>query len=270
MTADIVERVLRSSRYHDVDPSLVERLAAEELVRSRDADDAVKRVKRRLHQAIGAFRGAGRGDALGKLRAAWTGDLAEAGFRAATTELLATHASTRERLTDLPAFYDPIWEITGSPARLLDIGCGLAPLALPWMGLDPTTVYHAVDADRRPLDTVGAFLDLVGQPHVAESVDAVAAPPAAPADVALLLKLVTTLDRQHPDAAAALLGRLPVHHAVVSFALRSLGGRGRGREATYRRRMDRLAAGVGRIRDVRERSVPSELVFVVGMDAPRG
>ena len=56
MTTEIVERVRRSSRYRAVDPALVARIAHEELPKARNVDDAVKRVKRRLHQAVGAFR----------------------------------------------------------------------------------------------------------------------------------------------------------------------------------------------------------------------
>ncbi len=267
MTVEIVERVLRSRRYHDVDPTLVRRLAEEELVRARNADDAVKRVKRRLHQAVGAFRGAGAGDPLAAIRASWHGDLASPAFRDATAHALATHASTRERLRDLPDFYPPIWEITGMPARVLDIGCGLGPLGLPWMGLDRTACYDAVDADRRPLDTVAAFLGLVAPPHRVEARDVVADAAFEPADVALLLKLVTTLDRQDDDAAERLLDRLPVRHAVVSFTRRSLGGRGRGMERTYRERLARLVERVPRVQQVAERSVPSELVFVLSLGA---
>jgi len=62
MTAEIVQRVRSSSRYRAVDAALVARLAAEELPKARNVDDAVKRVKRRLHQAVGAFRSA-RGEA---------------------------------------------------------------------------------------------------------------------------------------------------------------------------------------------------------------
>lgn len=268
MTADVVERVLRSRRYHDVDRALVTRLAKEEVARARNADDAVKRVKRRLHQAVGAFRGAPATDPLAGIRAAWRGDLTDPEFLAACAEVLATHASTRERLGDLPGFFAPIWAATGRPDRLLDVGCGLGPLALPWMDLPRTTTYHAVDPDRRPLETVRAFLELVGQPHVVDARDAVADPPDEPADVALLLKLVTTLDRQDPSAAARLLERLQVRHAVVSFTRRSLGGRGRNLERTYRDRLDRLREEAGRIVDVAEASVPSELVFVLEL-APR-
>jgi 16S rRNA (guanine(1405)-N(7))-methyltransferase len=270
MTAEIVERVLRSARYHDVDRALLGRLAAEELPRSRNADDAVKRVKRRLHQAVGAFRGAGSTRALDAVRKAWTGDLDAPVFRAACTAAMRRHASTSERVPYLDALYGPIWALTGgSPQTLLDVGCGLGPLALPWMGLAPDARYLAVDVDRRVLAAVEGFLQLVGQPHRVEARDAVTAPPSDAVDVALLLKLVTTLDRQDPSAAARLLRGLNARHAVLSFTSRSLSGRSTGMERTYRQRLDRLAEA-GRVTAVAEASVPNELVFVLTLDHGRG
>jgi 16S rRNA (guanine(1405)-N(7))-methyltransferase len=263
MSAEIVERVLRSARYRDIDRSMLARLADEELARARNADDAVKRVKRRLHQAVGAFRGAARADAIA---ATWSGDLTAPAFRAACAEALQAHASTRERLKSLDRFYEGIWSLTGVPARLLDLGCGLNPLTLPWMGLAPEATYLASDVDRRPLAAVASFLDLVGQPHEVEARDLVERPPPHAADIALMLKLVTTLDRQVPEAAAHLLAALRVRHAVVSFPKHSLGGHGKGMERTYRQRLDRLVVDAGRVSSVAEASAPNELVFVLTLD----
>ncbi len=260
MSTEIVERVLRSSRYRDVDRSLLARLAAQEAVRARNTDDAVKRVKRRLHQAVGAFRGEIHADLAG----AWAGDMTDPAFRAACADALRAHASTRERLPHLATFYSGIWAHTGTPRRVLDLGCGLGPLALPWMGIGDAR-YVAVDVDARPLAMVRAFLDLVGQPHAVEARDVVADPPSDEADVALLLKLVTTLDRQDPEAATRLLRGLRARHAVVSFATRSLGGRRTGMEGTYRRRLERLVSDAGRVSAVAEASVRNELVFVLAL-----
>ncbi|HEX7197187.1 MAG TPA: 16S rRNA methyltransferase [Candidatus Limnocylindria bacterium] len=263
MSAEIVERVLRSSRYRDVDRSLLARLADEELPRSRNADDAVKRVKRRLHQAVGAFRGASRPDAI---QAAWSGSLTDGAFRAACVEVLRTHASTRERVPHLDGFYQRIWSLTGLPSGILDIGCGLNPLTLPWMGLSPRAVYVASDVDRRPLARVASFLDLVGQPHAVEPRDLLSGPPPEHADVALLLKLITTLDRQDPDVATRIVRSLRARHAVVSLPRSSLGGRGKRMERTYRQRIERLVAEAGRVSAVAEASIPNELVFVLTLD----
>jgi 16S rRNA (guanine(1405)-N(7))-methyltransferase len=262
----IVDRVTSSRRYREVDTALVRRLVAEELPRARNADDAAKRVKRRLHQVVGAFaRG---GSTLDGVASAWRGDLDDPAFRGACVGVMAAHASTAERAPFLEWFFEPIWAATGgAPTRLLDLGCGLGPLALPWMGLARTAAITAIDVDGQALATVDAFLSLVGQPHRAEERDLCTTTINAPADVALLLKLVTTLDRQDPAAAARNLRGLEARHAVVSFTRRSLGGRRRGMEGTYRERMDRLADEVGAI-EVSEASVPNELVFVVTL--PRG
>lgn len=256
----VTERVTSSRRYRSVDPALVRRLAGEEIPRARTREEAVKRVKRRLHQAVGAFaRGTSRDDAL---RAAWHGELGDPAFRAACLAALATHASTAERAPHLPTFYAGIWELTGTPSSLLDLGCGLGPLALPWMALPSTAPIRAIDVDGNVLTRVQGFLDLVGHPHVTEDRDLSTATVDEPADVALLLKLVTTLDRLDPDAATRLVRGLHVPHAVVSFTRRSLGGRSRGMERTYRARMDRLASDVD-AGEVREASVANELVFVM-------
>lgn len=265
MTSDIVERVRRSSRYRAVDPALVTRLAAEELPKARNDDDAVKRVKRRLHQAVGAFSGR----AVSRERpSTWPIDDPEA-LRAACRAAMGAHASTRERLPHLESFYPPIWEQTGGvPNRVLDLGCGLNPLALPWMGIGAAE-YRAVDVDAGILVTVDGFLNALGQPHAVEACDLVEHPPTDEADVALLLKLVTTLDRQDRSAAHRLLRTLRVRHAVVSFAARSLGGRG-NHERAYRNRLERLVAECGRVREVAEASVHNELVFVLTLDSVDG
>jgi 16S rRNA (guanine(1405)-N(7))-methyltransferase len=267
MIEPIVDRVLRSARYRDVDRALLDRLAAEELPKSRNADDAVKRVKRRLHQAVGAYRGASAADPLAAVRAAWGGDLTDAAFRAACLEAMRVHASTNERLPYLADFFAPIWELTGGPPRtLLDLGCGLGPLALPWMALPRTSTYHACDVDRRSLDVAGEFLRLVSQPHELHARDVVAVGPATiRTDVVLMLKLVPLLDRQDPAAAVRVLRAVESRHAVVSFPSRSLGGGRRGMASTHRGRLGDLVRELG-AGDVREASVPNELVFVLTLD----
>jgi 16S rRNA (guanine(1405)-N(7))-methyltransferase len=265
----VVGRVAESRRYRAVDPAVVRRLAFEELRRAGSPDDAVKRVKRRLHQAVGAYRTPATGGALGRdierLTAASQEDPSGGELRAVCRDLLARHVSTRERLPFLDGFYTGIWDaIGGPPASLLDLGCGLAPLALPWMQLPASAGYHAIDADAAAIRLVDAFLSLVGQPHVVETRDLAGEVDRHGADAALLLKLVPILDRQDAGASVRLLRSLAVRHAVVSFPMRSLGGRGRGMDSTYRRRVDALLRDLNpRVQRVTEASVPNELVVVL-------
>jgi len=268
----IVDAVSGSRRYRAVAPAVIERLAGEELSRARTTDEAIKRVKRRLHQSVGAYAPMSWADPhadLARLRAALAQPVHDTEVRAACARLMARHASTRERLPHLDRFYAGIWEaIGGLPGSLLDLGCGLAPLALPWMGLAHDAFYQAVDVDAAQLALVDGFLDLAGQPHAIEARDLAATigPPIPAADVALLLKLVPILDRQDPIAAARLLSGLPAQHAVVSFPARSLGGRGKGMDRTYRHRLETLLTEVEpKVVSVAEASVPNELVFVLSL-----
>jgi 16S rRNA (guanine(1405)-N(7))-methyltransferase len=63
-----------------------------------------------------------------------------------------------------------------------------------------------------------------------------------------------------------LVGAIRARHAVVSFPRRTLGGRDRGMEATYRARLDRLVTEAERVTECVEASVPNELVFVLTLD----
>lgn len=273
--AAILAAVAASRRYRDVDASLVARVAREELERSRSVAEAVKRTKRRLHQAVGAFRpvpnpGAG----IAALRAARHGGLDEPALQDWCATQLVAHASTRERVPHLTDLYAGAWAACGSvPASIADLGCGLGPLALPWMGLAPNARYVAVDVDREALALVDGFLALVGQPHLVVASDLAVEgplPDEVPAvDAALLLKLVPTLDRQDPHAAARLVAALRARHVIVSFPERSLGGRARGMAGTYRTRLDSLVGELAALgapaAAVTEASIPGELVFVLAL-----
>lgn len=269
--ARVAEAVSSARRYRGLDAALVRRIAAEELPRARSEAEAVKRVKRRLHQAVSAYRPEARSADLELLRAAWSGTLAAPAFRDACRSLLARHASTRERLDDLDGFYARIWrETDGVPSSVLDLGCGLGPLSLPWMGLPRDAGYRAVDVDAEALALVDGFMGLVGQPHEVMAADlAVGVPRLGRADVALLLKLAPLLDRRDPAAALRLVGVLDAGHAVISFPLRSLGGHTRGMERSYRARLAELVDQLGgRVLRVTEVSTPVELVFVLALVRP--
>ena len=64
----------------------------------------------------------------------WNGPMqkdSEPELKSACRDILTLHSSTRERLPILDRFYRAVFEITGQPASILDLGCGLNPLACP-------------------------------------------------------------------------------------------------------------------------------------------
>ncbi len=257
----LAAEVLGSRRYRWIAPDLVQRLAGDALVGARNEADAVKRTKRRLHQIFGAYVWDVRPDvALTQLRTALETGGAE-GVRTACRALLGRHASTRERLPVLDELYRAIFALTGPPAVLMDLACGLGPLALPWMGLPPGTKYLACDIDRRLVHLVDGFLTLLDVPHVATLRDVVATPPPGPADVALLLKTAPCLEQQAPGSTRRLVCALEARHVVLTFPTRSLGGACKGMSAHYRALLDEIVAGMEW--QIQELRFPPELVFVL-------
>jgi 16S rRNA (guanine(1405)-N(7))-methyltransferase len=263
--AQVIARVAVSRRYRWVAEAVVERLADEELPKARNLADAEKRVKRRLHQIFGAYTGqADYSRLLLTLATAHASGEPEQ-LRADCRVAMAEHASTRERLPILDAFYDRIFAITGPPSSIVDIACGLNPLAVPWMGLPAGAHYSAYDIDRGLVELADGFLDLLDLPGTRALRDVVDDPPDEACDIALLLKSIPCIDQQHPDASAALLRSVGARARwlVISFPTQSLGGHGKGMARTYQARFDTLSDELG-WSDVTRIELPGELVFVVG------
>jgi 16S rRNA (guanine(1405)-N(7))-methyltransferase len=260
---DVVQAVRTSRRYQWVAPSVVTRLAAEEIPKARNAADAEKRTKRRLHQIFGAYAQPLPYSAIASRIESTITSADGAEVRAACEWVLGLHASTRERLLLLPQFYADVLALTGPPRRLLDVACGLNPFAWPWMGLDPADCsYAAFDIDTQLAPVLRRFFDGVGVTHEVGVVDALEPVALPAADVALVLKSVPCLEQQRAGAGLALLDRLDAPWLVVSYPTRSLGGHGKGMLRTYRSQFAALLAQRPSWRAT-ELEHSTELVFVV-------
>jgi 16S rRNA (guanine(1405)-N(7))-methyltransferase len=259
VVAAVTAAVGESKRYRHVAPSLVSRLAAEELPKARNAADAEKRTKRRLHQIFGAYATPVPYDKLITRLDAIQGDAAV--FKKVCAQILTQHASTAERINDLEAgFYEQIFEVTGKPSRVLDLACGFNPLTIPWMGLNPRTFYTAADIDAEMVRFLDRFLALAPVHGEARLIDLVENVPATAADVAFVFKTLPCL-RHQTDDLALILAKIRAPWLVVSFPTRSLGNRAKGMTETYRAMFAELAEG--QPWQPREILFPSELVYVI-------
>jgi 16S rRNA (guanine(1405)-N(7))-methyltransferase len=144
---------------------------------------------------------------------------------------------------------------------VLDIGCGLNPLAIPWMGLPATANYTCCDIDAGLVDFLNDVFTITGVPGRAEVRNVISHPPKDRFDLVLALKLLPTLDQLQRGAGNALLRHLAAPRLIVSFPAHSLGGRDKGMPATYEARFRALAESEGwRIRTF---TYPSEIAFQV-------
>jgi 16S rRNA (guanine(1405)-N(7))-methyltransferase len=171
------------------------------------------------------------------------------------------HTSTKERIVIMEEFYKFIFNVTGKPKSVIDVACGLNPLTLPWMNLEKTAQYFAYDIDENTIDFINKYLKLTGLKSMALVQDVIVQPPMVEADVALLLKTIPCLEQQEKGCSIRLIEALRAKQMVVSFPVKSIGGRSKGMPANYERILYDLIRGKGW--QVTKLLFETELVFVI-------
>ena len=263
----LVAQVLASPKYRAASPDLVRRAGAIEMAKAANLKEAIKATKNRLHQVAGAYLDAPRYDAwLAELRVAFAES--EPAARLALRRVMGRHASTRERLPILDEFYAQTLAGLGPFHRVVDLACGLNPLAIPWMPLADDAEYLACDI----FSDLAAFLNSAfalpgpfAAVHArAETRDILSAPPDTDADLVLLLKAIPCLEQVDRDAGARLLAAIRAPRILVSYPLRTLGGRAVGMERHYDDSFHALLARIGGSHwRVTRHAFPTELAYLI-------
>jgi 16S rRNA (guanine(1405)-N(7))-methyltransferase len=253
--AAVAQLVQGSRKYADVDAGLVATLSRSEGAKAANEKEAAKRVKRKLHQMVGAYLDAEVPFAewLQRLR---TADAAVRGQLC--QQLMLQHASMRERVNELQPIYDFIFAGT-APQTVLDLACGLNPLGRAFMPLPAQTVYVAADVHHGLVAFLDEALPLLGVNGRAFAHDLLAGPPAVSADVVLLLKALPCLEQADRAVGRSLLAALRAPLIVVSFPTASLGGARRGMQRFHERRFTEML--LQERFECETRAFASELVF---------
>ncbi|HEU5369687.1 MAG TPA: hypothetical protein VFU69_14540 [Ktedonobacterales bacterium] len=238
----LVQAVLASPRYRGICAELVRDIGARELAKRPKLAEAIKATKSKLHQIGGAYLG-------GRDYTAWLAALtraSEAGgapaLKAMCRQVMGYHASTRERLPILESFYASALADLPPARVVLDLACGLNPLAIPWMPLAADAEYYAYDVYEDMADFLNGFLALAQMRGHAEARDVLSRCPDQRANLALLLKALPCLEQLEAGASLRLLEQVNADHLLVSFPARSLGGRQKGMAQHYEARFRQLVA----------------------------
>lgn len=260
----LIEAVQSSAKYRGICGDLITRIGGQELGKRRSLKEAIKATKNKLHQVGGAFLDteAFYGAWLERLRLALqTGDQGQ--LRETCRAIMSHHASTRERLPVLERFYVEIFALLPPVHSVLDIACGLHPLAIPWMPLAENTAYYAYDIYAGMADFLQTWMEMIAVQSHAKTSDVLQACPMERANVAFLLKALPCLEQIDPVAGQYLLQNIQADYLVVSFPARSLGGRQKGMVEHYETRFSTLLAEAQRWRIIGRLVFASELVFVM-------
>ena len=258
----LIEAVLASSKYKNIGVDFIRYIGTQELARRRNLKEAIKATKNKLHQVGGAYQDDSPRYAL------WLDELRRAsrwGDRARVLDvckwIMGHHASTRERLPILEQFYSTILADLPPINSVIDIACGLHPLAIPWMPLSENAQYYAFDIYE---DMIGFLNDCMTLMHVQEygkTCDVIHYCPAQKVDVAFLLKAIPCLEQVDKSVGMRLLETINAEHLVVSFPAHSLGGKSKGMVTNYEARFYELVGH--KLWSIRRFEFPGELVFLI-------
>jgi 16S rRNA (guanine(1405)-N(7))-methyltransferase len=129
------------------------------------------------------------------------------------------------------------------------------------MPLSKDAQYCAYDMYTDLMAFLGEFMSLVNPRGKAEACDVVQSPPARQADLALILKSLPCVEQLDKSSSLRLLETLNANHLLVSFPVRSLGGRDKSMVQNYGAWFGELIAG--KAWSVRRFEFATELAFLV-------
>ncbi len=147
-------------------------------------------------------------------------------------DLLSTHQSTFERKEHYKTVYHDLFKKIGAPKTILDLGCGLNPLAYNFIGSDPK--YFCCDISSEDMAFVQSFFDEEGIDGRSFKVDMLDPEErkrylSIDADVIFMFKLIDTLESQVRNISKTIIRELVAdvspRFIVVSFPTKSIGGR---------------------------------------------
>ena len=258
----LIEAVLASSKYKSIDVDFIRYIGKQELFKHRNLKEAIKSTKNKLHQVGGAYQTSTPRYAL------WLGELKfakrsgnQAHFLETCQWIMQYHSSTRERLPILEQFYSTIFANLPPISSVIDIACGLHPLAIPWMPLSEHVQYFAYDIYEDMIGFLNDSLALMPVQGSGKVSDVIRYCPTQRVDVAFILKAIPCLEQVDKSAGLSLLETINADHLVVSFPAHSLGGKSKGMATNYETRFYKQVAH--KPWSIQRFAFPGELVFLV-------
>lgn len=263
---EIVENIKKSKKYRAVYIKTIERIVADCIVRFGEKR-AEKEAKNLLYQVWGAFYTT-RPDfskILNKIKIETeklqSTDLQNADLKKIILPILQLQSSAQERVEILEEFYKKIFEITGAPSLIIDQACALNPLTIPWMALPENVKYLAYDIDEEQTKFLNDAFNLLGIKNAKAETKDILSDNFDYADVVFMFKLLPCLDHQKKKCSLEILKAQKCKFMVISFPIKSIGGKEKGMTEFYRNSFKLLIEKENW--KVSELLFESELVFVV-------
>lgn len=236
---ELTQQIKSRKKYRDIDAAIIQKIGAQELGRQKSFKDVEKAARSRLHQAACSYQtqSVNYESAIKKL-ARLPNSISSDASKAFCTEMMKTHASTRERLPILEQFYARIFAALPDIHSVIDCACGLNPLSLAWMPFHGRVRYDACDLFEKQAKFLQAFFDHFGVQGDSWTCDLTSQIPQGKYDLALILKTLPCLEQLEKSSGSRLLELLDAKYLLVTYPVASLGGYDKGMARNYTRQFE--------------------------------
>jgi 16S rRNA (guanine(1405)-N(7))-methyltransferase len=259
---ELVTEVFNSRKYRNagLNPTTVADLIRQETLKHPSTKTALKTVKRKLHNVVATYLGEPDYAKMSVKLAQINNDALDSKpLRAFCLDVLSQHASAAERIPLMDNFYTQLFAVTGIPNTILDLACGLHPLAFPWMGLPTTVHYYAYDIIQPRVDFINLFFSKIGLAPLAENLDILVSPPTILADLGLFFKEAHRFEKRQPGCNRAFWKSLNVDTLAVSLPTQNLSGT----HSLLEVHRNLVQSNLPENRRVRELLFGNEMVFII-------
>lgn len=192
---EIIKDIKKKKSLENLDDKLVEQLIPKEIPenkKSKKYKEIIKSRRNILNKVYGQF---------------WL-----------SNELkLEAHKSSKERLSFYERIYKKIFEITGKPKSILDLGAGLNPLSYKYLGCKPK--YTAIELAKKDCDKLNYYFKKENINGTAVQKDLTSELNFPKADVCFMFKLLESLGEQIDyKYSEKLIKSVDCKYLIISFS----------------------------------------------------
>ena len=238
MINELIEKIKQNKKYKTIDNSFVKREIDSYLkshpeislnsVNKQTVKEIIKEIRARLHRLYSSYqtkKKRKKEEYLEELRimVKENKDIVQV-----TDKLLVVTISSKERLPDYEFVYSKIFEITGKPEVIVDIGSGLNPVSYPYMNLK-NLIYYSYDINDEDVNFLNKYFKIMkskglkGKAFIMDIRELKNVDKIPRSDIVFIFKLIDLIDgkkKVSEDLIKKVIGN--TGFIVVSFATRTL------------------------------------------------
>ncbi len=148
-------------------------------------------------------------------------------------KILASAVSTKERLDDYQEIYKKIFQITGIPKTIIDLGAGLNPVSFSYMNLEQLN-YYSYDIDNQDIDFLNKYFEIMkskglnGKAEILNILDFKKIKNLPSTDIVFMFKLLDLINTKNSKPGEELIKYLinnKTKFIIASFSTRTISGK---------------------------------------------